>query len=161
MHPHALLLRQLFTALDRRDARAIIDCYHPDATFRDIAFDLHGKSEIATMWRMICKGDIRVTFDDLHADDHEGRAKIVDVYTFSKTHLPVRNVIESTFKFADGLVIEHHDDCDPKAWAAMAYGGVVGFLLGRIAPARRAGAAKKLKEFRESPEGQKAEASSQ
>ena len=151
MHPHALLLRQLFTALDRRDARAIIDCYHPDATFRDIAFDLHGKSEVAAMWRMICAGDIRVTFDVLHADDYEGRAKIVDVYTFSETQRPVRNVIESKFKFADGLVIEHHDDCDPKKWAAMAFGGVKGFLAGRIAPLRRKAASKKLREFRAAP----------
>lgn len=153
MHPNAHLLHQLFTALDRRDARAIIDCYHEDATFRDIAFDLHGKSEIAAMWRMICAGDIRVTFDVLHADDHEGRARIVDVYTFGapKRPRPVRNVIESTFKFADHRVIEQRDECDPKAWAAMAMGGVKGFLAGRIGALRRHAARKKLEPFRNAP----------
>jgi ketosteroid isomerase-like protein len=151
MHPHALLLRQLFTALDRRDARAIADCYHPDATFRDIAFDLHGKSEVSAMWRMICAGDIRVTFDVLHADDREGHAKVVDVYTFSEAKRRVRNVIESRFRFADGLIIEHRDQCDPREWAAMAFGGVKGFLAGRIAPLRKRAASNKLKKFLETP----------
>jgi len=66
MHANALLLQRLFSSLDRRDDQTMATCYHPEATFQDIAFDLHGQKEIHDMWRMICSGDIRATFEVLH-----------------------------------------------------------------------------------------------
>ena len=147
MHRHAELLHKLFSALERRDARAIADCYHAHATFRDIAFDLQGKKEIHDMWRMICSGDIRASFTIVHADDGGGHVKVVDEYTFTDTGRRVRNVIDSRFTFADHLVVEHRDVCDARAWAAMAIGGVGGFLAGRIGLLRRSKARRKLTAF--------------
>jgi ketosteroid isomerase-like protein len=147
MHPNALLLQRLFSSLDRKDHETMATCYHPDATFHDIAFSLRGKSEIHDMWRMVCAGDIRATFEVLHADDATGRVRVIDDYTFSDTGRKVRNVIESRFTFQDHLVVEHRDTCDPRAWAAMAIGGVRGFLAGRISPLRRFKAGRKLKRF--------------
>ena len=43
MHANEILLRRLFDALDRHDHAAMAACYQPDATFRDIAFDLRGR----------------------------------------------------------------------------------------------------------------------
>lgn len=147
MHPHALLLQRLFSSLDRKDAQTMASCYHPEATFQDIAFDLHGKREVHDMWRMICAGDIRAAFEVVHADDDTGRVRVVDDYTFSDTGRKVRNVIDSRFTFKDHLVFEHRDTCDPHEWAAMAMGGISGFLAGRVAPLRRFKARSKLKKF--------------
>jgi ketosteroid isomerase-like protein len=132
MHPNAKLLQQLYTGLDQREHQAMTDCYHADATFHDIAFDLKGKDQIRSMWQMICDGDIRATFDIVSVDDREGVVTLVDEYTFRETGRRVRNPIESRFRFRDGLIVEHRDSCDPRAWAAEAIGGVGGFLAGRL-----------------------------
>jgi len=147
MHPNALLLQRLFSSLDQKDATAMTACYHADATFQDIAFRLRGKPEISDMWRMICTGDIHTTFEIIHADGQTGRVRVVDEYTFSETGRRVRNVIDSRFTFRDHLVVEQRDDCDPREWAAMAMGGVKGFLAGHIAPLRRFKARRKLQTF--------------
>jgi hypothetical protein len=147
MHPHAQLLERLFTSLNRHDAGAMAEAYHPDARFRDIAFDLRGRTAIHDMWRMICAGDIRATFEVVEADDRQGRVRLVDEYTFTDTGRRVRNQIDSRFRFADGLIIEHHDVCDARAWAAMAIGGAGGFLAGRVGFLRRMKARRKLASF--------------
>jgi hypothetical protein len=147
MHPNALLLQRLFSSLDRRDDQAMAACYHSAATFKDIAFDLHGKAEIHAMWQMICAGDIRATFEVVHADDRSGHVRVIDDYTFSETRRRVKNVIDSRFVFKDDLVIEHLDTCDPREWASMALGGFRGFLAGRVAPLRKFMAGRKLKQF--------------
>jgi hypothetical protein len=120
MHPNALLLERLFSALNRKDHEAMAACYHAKATFDDIAFALRGREEIHDMWRMICAGDIKATFSVVHADDRNGQVSVVDDYTFSDTGRHVRNVIDSRFTFKDQLILTHADTCDPLAWAAMA-----------------------------------------
>ena len=146
-HSNALLLQRLFSSLNRKDDKTMATCYHPKATFQDIAFKLKGKQDIHDMWRMICAGDIRATFEVVQADDETGRVRVVDEYTFSDTGRRVRNVIDSRFTFKDHLVVEHRDTCDPHEWAAMAMGGVRGFLAGRVGPLRRLKARRKLRKF--------------
>jgi hypothetical protein len=147
MHPHTLLLERLFSALNRKDHRAMAACYHPKATFDDIAFALRGRETIHDMWRMICAGDIKATFSVVHADDRSGQVSLVDDYTFSETGRHVKNVIDSRFTFQDQLVLTHADSCDPVAWATMAMGGVTGFVAGRVGPLRRFKARRKLAKF--------------
>jgi SnoaL-like domain len=159
MHPNALQLQRLFSSLNRHDHVTMAFCYHSAARFRDIAFDLRGRQEIHDMWRMICHGDIRATFDVVDANDDDGYVKLVDEYTFhaddavpSDGRVPVpgrsvRNVIDSRFHFSEGLIIEHEDSCDPRLWADMALGGAAGFLAGRIRLLRSWKAKQKLKEF--------------
>ena len=147
MHPNGVLLQRLFAALNRHDHSAMTACYHPEATFHDIAFDLIGRDRIGQMWRMICKGDIKATVDGIQADDKNGRTNLVDTYSFGEKKLPVRNVIESRFKFQDGLIIEQRDSCDARGWAKQAVGGVPGFLAGRIHFLRSLMANKKLDKF--------------
>jgi hypothetical protein len=149
MHANGLLLQRLFTALDHHDHPTMATCYDRAATFRDIAFDLSGKRRIHAMWHMICENtDIRATFEVQHADDREGRVALVDHYTFTDTTFKVRNVITSTFRFRDGAIVEHRDDCDPRAWAEMAFhGGVRGFLAGNVRLVRSVTARGKLRAF--------------
>jgi ketosteroid isomerase-like protein len=147
MHRNETLLKQLYGSLNRHDAAAMAECYHPAATFHDIAFDLEGKEKIHAMWRMICSGDISSTFEVVRVDEREGVVKLVDDYTFTDTGRRVRNPIESRFEFRDGLIVEHRDSCDAKAWAAAALGGVKGFLVGRLHFLRARAARKKLQGF--------------
>jgi hypothetical protein len=123
------------------------NCYDPQAEFHDIAFHLQGRDHVRSMWQMICRGDIRVTFDITHADEHEGRAKLVDEYTFAETGRHVRNPIESNFRFRDGRILEQRDVCDARAWAAMAIGGVSGWVAGRVGFLRTRKAHRMLRRF--------------
>lgn len=114
MHPNALVIDRLYRSLNRHEYEAMAACYHPAARFRDIAFDLKGRTEIAVMWRMICSGDIRASFEVIAADNWSVTAMLTDKYTFRGR--PVTNRIESRFRFADGLIVEHIDSCDARAW---------------------------------------------
>ena len=147
MHPNTQLLDKLFRGLNNHDHRAMAKCYHPEATFHDIAFDLKGRRRIHAMWHMISTGDIRATFEVIEAGDSEATVKVLDEYTFTDTRRAVRNPIESRFTFKDGLIIEQRDQCDAKAWAAMALGGLAGFLAGRIHLLRSRKANQKLAAF--------------
>jgi hypothetical protein len=125
VHSNALLLQRLIGALQSHDHVTMASCYHSAARFRDIAFDLRGKQEIHDMWRMICCGDIRATFEVVDANDVEGHVKLVDEYTFHADDAvpsddqapilgrPVRNVIDSRFHFSEGLILKHEDFSDP------------------------------------------------
>jgi hypothetical protein len=149
MHPNGLLLRRLFMALDVHDHQTMAECYAPAASFRDIAFNLEGKPKIHAMWQIICESsDLRATFEVVHADDVEGRVPLIDHYTYRDTKFKVRNVIDARFRFENGLIVQHRDYCDAKAWAAMAFhGGVRGFLAGRFRFVRARAAEAKLKAF--------------
>lgn len=155
MHANAALLNKLFTALRERDHATMASCYHPDARFRDIAFDLDGRTQIHSMWRMICSGDIKAEFEVLDADDHAGRVRLAETYHFGaskdppKPGRPVHNAIESRFLFKDGKIQQQDDDCDAKEWARQAVGGIAGFLAGRIRLLRSRKAKAKLAKFAE------------
>lgn len=153
MHSNADVLTRLFTALDEHDHLTMAACYHPDAHFRDIAFDLRGQRQIHAMWHMVSESDIRVTIEQIDARDGEGYARFIDVYTFGagrgsrRAGRLVRNPIESRFWFEDGQIIRQLDSCDSRAWANAALGGVGGWLAGRVRPLRSFVAQKKLHAF--------------
>jgi len=86
MHPNATLIQRLFSSLNEHDHEGMAACYHLQAKFKDIAFDLNGKKEIHAMWHMICQpdahtSDICVMFNVVHADDRRGWVNLVDDYT--------------------------------------------------------------------------------
>jgi hypothetical protein len=150
MHANAALLNKLFTALGKHDHATMASCYHRHARFRDIAFNLRKRKRIHDMWRMICNGDLEVEVLAVEADDHAGRARLVDRYTFGapKHPRPVVNAIESRFVFEDGLILRQDDDCDAKEWARQALGeGIGGFLAGRSRLMRSLVANAKLTKF--------------
>jgi len=149
MNNNAQIIHTLYTSLNNHDHQSMAGCYHPEATFEDIAFKLNGKKQIHAMWGMICRpgSDIQSTFKVIYADDKIGEAELIDDYTMSETGRKVRNEITSYFKFQDELIIGHHDVCDPKKWAEQALGGVTGFLAGRFHFLRSRKANEKLQAF--------------
>ena len=147
MHPHAALLAELYGCLTSKDHQGMAACYHPDATFHDIAFTLRGKKRIHAMWHMIAETDLHAAFTVSGADDKIGAADLVDDYTFRDTGRRVHNVIRSEFRFRDGLIVEHQDSCDALKWGMQALGPVKGLLSWLIPTSRRAKAKTKLEKF--------------
>ncbi len=50
--------------------------YHPEATFRDAAFDLKSGKEAGAMWKMLVTAgkDLRIEFRDVKAGGNTGSA---------------------------------------------------------------------------------------
>lgn len=143
---HVRLIERFYAAFDDGDGDTMAACYAPDVRFSDPVFpDLRG-DRAGAMWRMLTKGPGKVEVELLehHADDKRGDAHWRAHYTFSETGRPVVNDIRASFRFSDGLIVEHHDTFDFYAWARQAL-GPVGLLLGwtpivRSAVRRRAAA---------------------
>jgi SnoaL-like domain len=146
MHPNARLIATLYSSLrdDKPDAAAA--CYAADAHFEDIAFWLDGRELILQMWRLVCSGDVGVTFDSVVADDQKGRANWVASYTFTDTGRRVINPTTAQFAFRDGLIVNHVDRCEAMAWATQAYPFPRNLAAGLVGPLRYV-AHKKLKQF--------------
>ncbi|NGY06859.1 nuclear transport factor 2 family protein [Solimonas terrae] len=131
MHPNAQLLETFYAAFARRDAAAMAACYHADARFADPVFPALDGAGVRAMWAMLCAGgkDLRIEASGIVADDSEGRAHWDAHYTFSGTGRPVLNRIDASFRFRDGLIVDHRDVFDFHAWATQAL-GLGGRLLG-------------------------------
>lgn len=130
-HENEALVRRFYEAFARRDGEAMAACYHPEIRFSDPVFpDLKGR-EAGAMWRMLCERgkDLELTFDGIEADGDRGRAHWEARYTFSVTGRKVHNVIDASFRFRDGKIVEHIDVFDFWRWSRMAL-GPVGTLLG-------------------------------
>ena len=125
------LIEQFYAAFGRGDGEAMAACYSPDVTFSDPVFpDLRG-AQAGAMWRMLTSGAAKARIELLahEADETTGSARWRAEYVFSETGRPVVNDIRATFRFADGLIVEHRDRFDFHRWARQAL-GPVGLLLG-------------------------------
>ncbi|SKC53223.1 nuclear transport factor 2 family protein [Ohtaekwangia koreensis] len=131
MEQHELLIRQFYTAFQKRDYAAMQECYHADASFHDPVFqDLNAK-QVRAMWQMLLTSskDLKVSFSDIHIAGDTGTCTWEAWYTFSKTGKPVHNVINASFQFKDGKIFQHHDSFDLWRWSKQAL-GLSGLLLG-------------------------------
>lgn len=151
MHRNAELIEKFYRAFQKRDAAAMVTCYHPRVQFSDPVFtDLQG-ARAGAMWRMLTERgkDLKVEFRDVRADDTTGTAHWEAWYTFSGTGKKVHNVIDATLEFKDGLIVRHTDRFDLRRWAGQAL-GLMGKLLGGTAFLQnkvRATAAKSLEDY--------------
>lgn len=139
MHPNAKLVEDFYISFQRKDADAMVSCYHPDVVFSDPVFvDLRGP-RAGGMWRMLTKRaeDFSLTFRDIHGDDQRGSAHWEASYLFSETGRRVHNVIEATFEFRDGKIVRHEDRFDLWRWSAQAL-GARGRILGWLPPVKKA-----------------------
>ena len=108
------------------------ECYHPNVEFSDPAFGILKGKEVCQMWEMLIersKGNIKIDFSQIKANEHLGSAFWIAKYNFSKTNREVVNTIASKFHFKEGLIIKHTDDFDIWKWAKQAL-GLKGLLLG-------------------------------
>lgn len=150
MHKNQQLVTQFYQAFQQKNYQEMIACYHPNIHFRDEVFDLHGKSAGA-MWHMLCERgkDLALNFSDVSANDAKGKAHWEANYTFSLSGRKVHNVIDASFQFQDGKIINHVDVFDFWKWTRMAL-GPTGLFLGWTPLLRKKVAAtanKSLKDF--------------
>jgi ketosteroid isomerase-like protein len=130
-HPNVGLINRFYTALGERDGKAMAACYTPEASFEDPAFGTLDANDTGAMWRMLTSraDDLTVDVSEIIADDRTGSARWIARYTFTQTGRRVVNDIRASFRFADGLIVEHHDHFDWWRWARQAL-GPTGLLLG-------------------------------
>jgi len=136
---NAELITSFYKAFADGDAERMVSCYHADIQFQDPAFGVLRNEDAKNMWRMLIgrsKGDIRITFSHVTADEKTGSANWVAEYVFSQTNRKVINVISATFEFADGKIIKHTDNFDLYKWTKQAL-GLKGYLLGWTAFMRK------------------------
>jgi ketosteroid isomerase-like protein len=125
------LIETFYGSFADGDGDGMERCYHPDVRFGDPAFpDLHGP-EVMKMWRMLLSraDDLEISLGEHTADGRAGSAHWTATYTFSRTGRYVINEIDASFRFSDGLIIEHNDSFDFWKWSRMAL-GTPGVLLG-------------------------------
>ncbi|MBU1360759.1 MAG: nuclear transport factor 2 family protein [Gammaproteobacteria bacterium] len=130
-------IEDFYSAFARLDADRMNACYAPDAAFDDEAFCLRGATQVGSMWRMLCDATRRqgadvwkLTWRDVRADAHTGRAHWDAHYRLSSTGRIVDNSIDARFTFTpEGLIATHRDSFDFWAWSRQAL-GPPGLLLG-------------------------------
>jgi ketosteroid isomerase-like protein len=130
MNTNEQLIHKFYSAFAEKDYNTMAECYHPEATFRDEAFNLKGK-QIGAMWRMLIERgkDMRMEFGNIKADESTGKASWQAWYTFSQTGNYVHNIINAQFIFKDGKILTHRDSFDFHRWASQSLGWT-GKLLG-------------------------------
>jgi ketosteroid isomerase-like protein len=145
------LIERFYAAFAAKNGAQMAACYAPDVHFSDAVFtDLRG-SRAGAMWKMLtaAPGDLRIELLEHEAGDDSGSAHWRAHYTFTQTGRPVVNDIHASFRFKDGLIVEHRDDFSFYRWARQAL-GPTGQLLGwtpMVRSAVRKKAAARLDEF--------------
>ena len=149
------LIERFYSAFDEGDGETMAASYAPDVRFSDPVFpDLRG-GQPGAMWRMFTTGpaDVRVELLEHEAGEERGSARWRARYTFTQTGRPVVNDIRASFRFEDGLIVEHHDEFSFQRWARQAL-GPVGLLFGwtpLLRAAVRRKAAARLAAFTSAP----------
>lgn len=128
---NATTIVEFFRAFASHDPDSIVACYHPEAVFEDPVFGRLSRTELETMWRMLCERgkNSNVMLDRHSATAGAGNAQWTAVYTFGAAGRPVRNVVTSEFRFRDGKIVDQKDRFDLWRWTRMAL-GATGLLLG-------------------------------
>jgi ketosteroid isomerase-like protein len=125
-------IQKFYTAFANGDAIQMCECYHPNIQFRDPIFGLLKGNEVCKMWKMLIeksKGDLKIDYFDVKADEYLGSVSWIATYHFSKTNRKVINSIATKLHFQDGLIIKHTDDFDIWKWSKQAL-GIQGFIFG-------------------------------
>jgi ketosteroid isomerase-like protein len=133
---NAETIARFYAAFAALDGAAMAACYARDVRFEDPVFQLQGKDEVMSMWAMLGAATRAGSMDvwklqwrDVQADGDQGHAHWEAHYRFSATKRLVHNRIDASFRFRDGLIVEHVDRFDFWAWARQAL-GAPGLLLG-------------------------------
>ena len=76
------------------------------------------------MWQMLTSRatDLQVELAERDGDAAQGTAHWIARYTFTQTGRPVANDVRATFRFRDGLIVEHADKFNWWRWARQALG---------------------------------------
>lgn len=132
MNTNEQLIHKFYTAFAQADFKTMCECYDLTIKFQDPAFGVLKGKDVCHMWEMLIKkskGNLKINFSDIKADEYSGSAKWIATYTFSKTNRKVVNVVNAEFQFKNGLIVRHIDDFNIWSWSRQAF-GVMGLLFG-------------------------------
>ncbi len=143
--------KAFYTALSARDARTMGALYADDAHFSDPIFPDLDAAHARAMWAMLFSSgsDLAVDHEILSNSLRQAVVRWTARYRFSRTGLPVVNVVTATLDVENGLIRRHRDKFSFYRWASQAL-GLPGRLIGwsPIIKARvRAQAAARLKAY--------------
>jgi len=125
------LITKFYTAFANRDSEGMIACYHEDIMFQDPAFGKLEGERVKAMWEMLLSrpgAGATITFNKVEANEETGSADWRAQYKFGDKQRNVINEVSASFKFKDGLIIEHIDTFDVWKWSRQAMGPVGTFL---------------------------------
>lgn len=123
------LIEDFYRAFQQKDFAFMAQCYHPDAYFRDEAFELSG-NEPGAMWHMLCERGQDMTLEFSVAQNNGRTSAHWEArYTFSQTGRTVHNIIDAEFEFKEGKIVRHIDRFNFWRWSRQAL-GLPGLLLG-------------------------------
>jgi ketosteroid isomerase-like protein len=126
------IIRHFYESFAQSNSAEMIACYHDEVEFSDPAFGLLKGADAKNMWKMLverAKGNIKIEFKNVAADEKKGSADWTADYLFSKTGRNVHNEIHAEFEFKDGKIFRHNDTFDIWKWSKQAL-GMSGSLLG-------------------------------
>lgn len=126
------LINKFYESFAKGDAEGMLACYDDNIVFEDPAFGLLKGNEAKAMWLMLIersKGDLKITFSNVAANDNTGSANWMAEYKFAQTGRKVVNKISAQFEFKNGKIIKHTDSFNVWKWSAQALGWK-GYLLG-------------------------------
>jgi hypothetical protein len=129
---NAELITTFYESFAKGDAKGMVACYHDTIQFQDPAFGVLKNEDAKSMWRMLIersKGNLKISFRDVHTNENKGSANWRAEYIFSATGRKVINVISAEFEFKDCKIIKHTDNFDIYKWTKQAL-GLKGYLLG-------------------------------
>ena len=151
------LIRHFYESFANHNADEMIDCYADEIEFSDPAFGRLKGADAKNMWKMLVarsRGNIKIEFANVQADDKKGSADWTADYLFSKTGRRVFNEIHAEFEFKDGKIFRHNDTFDFWKWSKQAL-GISGLLLGWSSFLQnkiRQNARQSLREYSEKPD---------
>jgi ketosteroid isomerase-like protein len=126
------LITKFYSSFAHADAEGMISCYHDEIVFSDPAFGELKGDDAKNMWRMLVersKGEIKIAFNNVQANEKTGSANWIAEYTFTQTGRKVVNKVAAEFEFRDGKITRHNDHFSIWKWARQAL-GMKGFLFG-------------------------------
>ncbi|WP_405605320.1 nuclear transport factor 2 family protein [Polaribacter sp. Asnod1-A03] len=126
------LVKKFYTAFSNGKASEMVECYHKEIVFKDPVFGTLKGEKAINMWQMLLSNRSETTeifFKSVKANEEEGSAVWIAKYTYGEKKREVTNVVNASFKFKDGKIIEHTDFFNIWSWSRQAL-GFTGLLLG-------------------------------
>ncbi|MFN8259251.1 MAG: nuclear transport factor 2 family protein [Bacteroidales bacterium] len=126
------IIRKFYDSFINGNAEAMVDCYDQNIIFSDPAFGELKGEDAKNMWRMLIgrsNGNLKISYDNVVANDKKGSANWTAEYVFSQTGRKVINKIAASFEFENGKIIKHSDHFNLWKWSRQAL-GLKGLLLG-------------------------------
>jgi hypothetical protein len=148
MSPDEQVVQKLYLSFKSGDAAGMAECYHDDAEFHDLAFDLKGKKDIADMWRFVCHRRPSIEFGNIRTEGSEVKAHWNADYKFKGVN-QVNYGIDARFTCREGKIVVHHDEASRWVWSKQALRFPKAVIVTLFPTVLREQARKELKAFLE------------